>query len=368
METIFDYIDRNGSISLIDKDFNVIDALALSGIAYLPFCDAEDRCNIHFDILKDMLRGFIKNDILIKQCVLPKQDLKFAKKLYKAKRYSGLRVYEYIDMVSQRKEEQFSALTFLLDNGDLFIAFCGTDITLIGWKENLNTSFTLETNGQKSAAEYVERLAYKFPSSKIILGGHSKGGNLAVYAGAFVPENVQDRISEVYNFDGPGFLEDIVEKDGYQRIRPRIKTIIPRSSIVGMILEQSDTYTAIYAKGFGIIEQHNFYNWKIAGDDFLKAKEVSKMSLASHFALRSVLAKMDMDEREQFVSAIHKLAMATKMKTTREVLEHVAGCLKDITSQYINLDKSERKIITRTFMSLGLEFFKATRRKNYDRA
>lgn len=367
METIFDYIEKNGDKSFIDKDLNVIDALALSGIAYLPFCDAEDRCNIHFDILKDMLRGFIKSDLLIKQCVLPKQDVKFAKKLYKAKRYSNLRVYEYIDLVSERKEEQFSALTFLLDNGDLFISFCGTDITLIGWKENLNMSFTPETNVQKSAAEYVERLAYKFPSSKIILGGHSKGGNLAMYAGSFVPENVQDRIIEIYNFDGPGFLEEVIQKDGYQRIRPRIKTIIPRSSIVGMILEQSDTYTAIYSKGIGIIEQHNFYNWKIDGDDFLKAKEISRMSLASHFALRSVLLKMDMDEREKFVTVMHKLALSTKMKTTREVLDHIAGCLKDILGQYMNLDKSEKKIITRTFMSLGLEFFKATRRKNYER-
>lgn len=358
MANIFDYIEQNGQLSFEEKPFGVLDALTLAGVAYLPFCDANEECRIDSDVLKDMIFQFLNNEKLLDRCILRKEDPKFAREVIKTSRFGDLKAFEYVDIVSIDKEEQFSAITFLLPNGNLFIAFSGTDASLVGWKENFNMSFTLETAGQNSAKKYVEKLAYRFPSSKISLGGHSKGGNLAVYAGAFVPRNVQNRIERIYNFDGPGFLEETVKKEGYLRIRPKVKTYIPRSSIVGMLLEQTDEYTVIHSKGIGTYEQHKFYNWKIEHDDFLKADQPSQSSLSTHYALRGLLASKSKEERERFVEILGRLVKATKMKTIREVLEHSATCSMEIFNEYINLSKEDKKIVHDTFVALGLEFFK----------
>ena len=358
MSDIFDYIEQNGHLSFEEKPFGILDALTLSGVAYLPFCDANDECHIYSDTLKDMIFQFLNNEELLDKCILRKDDPKFARAVMKTSRYGDLKSFEYVDIVSVIKEEQFSAITFLLPDGNLFIAFSGTDASLIGWKENLNMSFTLETGAQNSARNYVEKLAYRFPSSKMSLGGHSKGGNLAVYAGAFVPRNVQNRIEKIYNFDGPGFLEETTKKEGYLKIRPKVKTIIPRSSIVGMLLKQTDKYTVIHSKGFSTLEQHKFYNWKIENDNFVKAKKPSKSSIKTHYALRKLLQKMDKEERERFVEILARLAMATNMKSIHEVLAHSTTCTREIFSEHRNLDDDEKKLVKQAFLFLGLEFFK----------
>lgn len=358
MSNIFDYIEQNGHLSFEEKPFGILDALTLSGVAYLPFCDAEDECFISSGILKDMIFQFLSNEKLLDKCILRRDDPKFARKLMKKSRFGNLKAFEYVDIISVDKEEQFSAITFLLPSGNLFIAFSGTDASIVGWKENLNMSFILETAGQNSAKKYVEKLAYKFPSSKISLGGHSKGGNLAVYAGAFVPFNIQNRIEKIYNFDGPGFLEETTKKEGYLKIRPKVTTIIPRSSIVGMLLEQTDKYTVIYSKGIGTFEQHKFYNWLIENDEFIKATQPSRSSINTHFALRALLQDMSKEKRERFVEIIGNLAKATKMKTIKEVIAHSASCTKQIFNEYENLSEDDKKLVSKTFRSLGLKYFK----------
>lgn len=361
MEYIFDYIEKNGQLSFNEKPFTILDGLVFSGIVYLPFVIAENENTISQNVLKEMIFSLLHNEKALDKCILRKYDPTLARKVMKSSRYADLKIFEYVDRIDENKEEQFSALTFLLDNGDLFIAFSGTDSTFIGWKENLNMSFVYETSAQKSSVEYVEKIAYRFPTSKIIIGGHSKGGNLAMYAGSFVPRNIQDRIVQIYNFDGPGFLEETTQKAGYLRIKPRIQTIIPRSSIVGTILEQTDSYTPIYAKGISIIDQHILYNWKIDGDKFLEAKDISAVAIKSHFALRRLLVKMTFEERENFVNILGRLAKATEMKTLREASAHISSCTKEIMSEYRDLTDEEKKLVKRTFLTLGLEFFKGSK-------
>jgi hypothetical protein len=363
MENIFDYIDKNKETTFSDKPFNVLDALVFSGVSYFPFCLETKGCVIGHSTLKEVIYDFLHDKDLINRSVLKKLDPKLAKKVMKSKRYKDLKIFKYEDIYNEEKEEQFAALTFLIDDDTLFIAFRGTDITLIGWKEDLNMAFTFTTPGQESARKYVEQIAYRFPHHKIILGGHSKGGNFAIYAGAFSARNVQDRIIKIYNFDGPGFLEETIKKEGYIRIAPKVVSIVPSYSIVGMMLEHSSEYITVASKGIIALEQHIFYNWKIKGDSFVEAKRLSILSRNSHYALKGLFDKMSLEEREKFVSIIARLTLSTKMKTTRQVLEHVGECSKDIFDEYKKLTAAEKKLLRRTFIVLGLEFFKGGKRR-----
>lgn len=358
MADIFDYIEKNGQLNFNEKPFTILDGLVFAGISYLPFIIPKNEKLISQGVLKELIFALINDETALDKCILRKRDPQLARYVLKSSRYSEIKVFDYVERIDEEADEQFSALTFLLEDGNLFIAFSGTDSTIVGWKENLNMSFVYETSGQASAVEYVQRIAYRFPSSKIMLGGHSKGGNLAVYAGAFIPRNVQDRILQIYNFDGPGFLEETTQKPSYLRIKPRITTIIPRSSIVGTILEQTDSYIPIHARGVTIIDQHLFYNWKIEGDNFVVAKNISEMSIRSHYALRHLLSKMSFEEREKFVNILGRLANSTEKRTLKEIRANAASCTKEIMDEYKTLTEAEKKLVKQTFLQLALSFVK----------
>jgi hypothetical protein len=129
-------------------------------------------------------------------------------------RFASVRVGAFVNNIDTEKQIQFSAVCFDLGDGSSYVAFRGTDNTIVGWKEDFNLTFMNETAGQRRAVEYVN---YYFADTdeRLILGGHSKGGNFAVYAGAFCDEYVQERIDAVYSNDGPGFRDEILEKNGW---------------------------------------------------------------------------------------------------------------------------------------------------------
>ncbi len=178
-------------------------------------------------------------------------------------RFGSIGLCYYKNIFDVEKETQFAAITYMLDDGSAFLTFRGTDKTIIGWKEDFNMAYQNSIPAQRLARAYVQHFAME--SDRILrVGGHSKGGNLAIYASSTVDENIQNRILEVYNQDGPGFREYMLEDEGYLRLIPKIHTFLPQSSIFGILMVHKEPCTIIKSRYVGIM-QHDPYNWEVMG-------------------------------------------------------------------------------------------------------
>ena len=122
----------------------------------------------------------------------------------KTNRFGSIELHDYINSVDTKTQTQFGAITFSLDKNNHYVAFRGTDNTIVGWKEDLNLAVQQEVPAQKRATSYLSDIASKY-SGKLIVGGHSKGGNLALYSVFKAEKSIKDRIEKRVGFDGPGF-------------------------------------------------------------------------------------------------------------------------------------------------------------------
>lgn len=269
-------------------------------------------------------------------------------------RFSGLRLSGYVSRLDFRQTEQFSALTLILPDGTNYISFRGTDDTIIAWKENFYMAAMDAVPAQKDAAEYLSWAAQAYPGP-LIVGGHSKGGNLAVYAAASVPPEVQERIICVYNNDGPGFRDEFIASDGYARIKERICTIIPRHSIVGTLLTQVCAPEVVECESAGIAA-HDGFTWEVLGSRFVRCAGLSRTSEALDTAIDDTLAGMDLEQRREFIEDFfdvltstgavylgdfteHRLRQALeiagRLKGEKEIHRFVSGVLQEMIKEFI---------------------------------
>ena len=233
-------------------------------------------------------------------------------------RFGRLGVTFYRSVFVPEEETQFAAVTFLLDDGTAFLAFRGTDSTLVGWKEDFNMAFRKNVPAQLLAQAYVREYAAA-AREPMRLGGHSKGGNLAVYAGAKCGEPVQSRILEIYNYDGPGFMAEMLEDPGYQLIVSKIKTIVPQFSVFGMLLERSEDHRAIYSDASGLL-QHEPYSWQVVGKAFVPMEDVTENAYFLDRTLTTWLAGMSNQERSDFIEWIFGIFMQENASQPKDIL------------------------------------------------
>ena len=257
--------------------------------------------------------------------------------LTEAPRYEHLTLCGFESTLNKETEEQFAALTIRLPLG-VCVAYRGTDGTLVGWKEDFNMAFSDVVPAQLHAVDYLTRAA-TLPGT-LRLCGHSKGGNLAVYAAACCPESIQGRIVAVRNFDGPGFQAEIAARPAFQRIVGRTRTFLPRSSVVGMLLEHEEPYTVVESQGNGIY-QHNLYLWEVCRDGFVELQQVSDGSQIIDKTVKDWLASMEPDQREQVVNGLYAALEATQADTVREVREK--GKMAALRA-LLEMDENTRKL------------------------
>ncbi len=318
MANITDYLTWRGDLLFNIDDFNEIDGAVLSRLTYQRFE------MLSSSYLKGPLSLAIERILSledIEEKTLIKGDWSFMKTIVSSERFKNLEIMDYTDILEEESQTQFSALT-LLDKttGLLFVFFRGTDNTLLGWKEDFNMAFVTPLPGQKKAVEYLGKMS-SLSDNKIIVGGHSKGGNLAVFASSFVDEKIQSRIRHVYNYDGPGFDEKILKEDGYKRICSHISTFVPQSSVVGMLLEHEEKYIIVHSTKSGIM-QHDIYSWEVIGKSFRVLEEVDNSSRFIDSTLKEWLKSMDKDEREAFVDGIFDIMKSGNYSTLREMREN----------------------------------------------
>lgn len=302
MATIFDYLKSNQYDSFYDKDFTVLDALALTELAYLPF---EDLVPAEISV-----QNYISLQHLAEQFeekfqgkypplgMVNAHRLKLLSYLSRFKRYKHIRALGFANDVSLDSQKQFAAITYQIRPKEYLVVFRGTDDSIIGWKEDFHLTYMKEIPAQLAARDYLKEVLDKL-DGKVWLAGHSKGGNLATYAACHVETSIQDRVQKVYSFDAPGLHSSIRNSDNFKAIEGKILSIIPENSIVGMMLETPETDLVVKSKTFGLL-QHLMVSWEIEGDQFKVVPKVTEDSIQVDQTLKSWTASLSEEELRDF--------------------------------------------------------------------
>ena len=307
MDNITDYVRWVGGTGFEGRPFSRVDNIVLSQLAYL---DLKDVPEINKEggvmTLKDCVASLANQGISIRK-MAPDDSERFTalvKAAASSKRFGNLYISSFTDVYDEEDSIQFSAMTFSKepDKGQAFVAFRGTDSTIAGWKEDFMMSFML-TSSQKLAEAYLRKSLETFDT--VMTGGHSKGGNLAIYAAAVLPDELFDRIDHIYTNDGPGFCPEVLKTDLVKRANPKTTRIIPQFSVVGNVFapEIDDCYIVKSDKPLG--EQHELCSWGIDHGDLLIAQDgLDPLAVRINTGFNNWVFAVDIEERKRFINAL----------------------------------------------------------------
>lgn len=263
MATINDYLDYNKNRSFKDFAFNEADILCLNELGY--FCFEELDASIDFSKevnLHEVLMPYVTGEKPFNHSFLVTEErVKLLQKVVASKRFVNLNLSDYVNDVDAEYERQFSAMVFTLPEINHHqLVFRGTDDTMIGWKEDFKLTYVQEIPAHRAAMAYLENYLEKY-AGKVTVSGHSKGGNLALYAVVHVNDLLREQIEKVYMLDAPGLQEKGLESDGYKAIRERVTVIRPEESIVGIMLYNDIDPIVVKSNASGIM-QHAVTSWQ----------------------------------------------------------------------------------------------------------
>lgn len=363
---IIDYIDCRGDITFDERGFNEVDNLIFSVLAYVDMKAIVSDDNEFNVTLAELCERYI--ELGYDQSYIMSDPKPLLEKAAACERYRDVLVGGYVDNVNQDKQVQFSGVTFLLSDGTAYVAFRGTDNTIVGWREDFNMSFLPETPGQSEAVAYLNKLAAE-TDYPLRVGGHSKGGNFAVYAAAFCDEQVRDeRIIEVYSNDGPGFNSSVVESEQYNAILDKLVKIIPESSLIGMLLSSKAKPKVIKSDAKGLM-QHDPYTWCVRGTSFEKADGRSPVSLFMDETLDNWIDSLNDEQKRAVVSAIFNSLDASGASTITEINENKLLSYNAIVKAVSSLDKKTSGEIIESLKKLadaGRDVFLDGARKSWE--
>lgn len=337
MANLFDYIAWRGDLPFSADPFNEVDNLILSELAFLDFSEVVTQDFSTSVTLRDAIAQLAvlrESEVSEDGILIPKEILPLAQRCAESRRFGEIGLCGFVCRTDTRCEMQFAAVTFLIGDGTAFTAFRGTDDTLVGWKEDFNMTFLSVVPSQSIASRYLLEMASVYPHM-IRAGGHSKGGNLAIYAAATLPLEMQRRILTVYNNDGPGFSRNFLDADGYGRIRDRVRTIVPQTSIVGMLLEHECAYTIVKSSENGLF-QHDGFSWEVLGASFVRLSDRTDESKFIDRTLKGWIAALDVKEREAFIEEVYAILSETRAETLSDIRadkDALGKILKGITPE-----------------------------------
>lgn len=348
MANILDYIKWRGDLGLLQDKFNEIDNLILSRFSYFPFDEIIEENEIV--TIKELSSRFQEKDIS-NMPILWEDDVKLFPAMGNSKRFGEMKATKYINKINVEQEKQFSAITIIMPDSTMYVSYRGTDNTLVGWKEDFNMSFKSHVASQIDSVEYLEKISKEFPDKLIRVGGHSKGGNLAVYASIFANSNIKNKIVNIYNNDGPGFNDDITGTEEYKRIIEKVNTYIPQESIFGRLLNHEEKYTVIKSTQKGVM-QHDLYTWQLLGNEFICLKEVTNGSKFVDKSIKDWLKEIDVKQREQVIDILYEVINQTQAETVSQLKDEWFSNAKVLLKSYRMVDEEDRKMILATLSAL----------------
>lgn len=353
---IYDYIDNYGIYSFEEKDFNEVDSMIFSFITYTNFIELFEEKNVL--TINEMARiniGYHREKE--KNIIAVKEGNKLLKYIKDVKRYKDCIVYnpEYIG----NNKIQFGALTIEYKKENVFVAYEGTNQLFSGWKENFLLSYKFPTISHKLAIKYLNK-NFTFSNKKIIVGGHSKGGNLALVAAMYSNLFVRNKIKYIYNGDGPGLLDNEFNSNRYKKIRNKYLHIIPDYSLIGLLLCTSNN-KVVKCKYKNILS-HNAIEWEIE-DNHFKETTLSPMSTDIEKNLKEWFYKYNNQDKEEFVNNLIKVLDSAEVYSIIDIKEKHSKIL-NIVYETKDISNNTKKILI-DFINIIIKSIANTKKEEF---
>lgn len=340
MKTVFDYLNYYNDVSFDEYSFNDMDNVIFSTLAYLPLNVSNKES---FGVLEAL--EVIKDEK--KSRSIKFVAIQLLEIISKGKRYKDMVFSNFVSVVDDKT--QFGAITIRFGKIYCYVAFKGTDNSLIGWKENLELSYKYPVEAQVLASHYLKN-TIRFSDKVIYVGGHSKGGNLAMASVMEIDKGIYNRIKYVYNNDGPGFRKEEFDSLGYKRMASKLKFFIPEESMVGILLFSDENPYIVKSNERGVM-QHYPTNWNCFGGFLVKGK-LSKYSAKMKEQFKAFLEKTDDKNKELMVNTLFDILEENGIKYFNQIknmnLTQISSMIKDAQG----IDNESKEILTEVLKSL----------------
>lgn len=360
MSTIMDYLVWRGDLSFEASPFNEVDNLILSQLAYMDFSGIVAGEGISLAQAAERFFGEERDKTLEHTALFHASELgPLLEAAAKTERFGKAWLFCEEQRRDLTRETQFGAVSFDLGKPGIYLAFSGTDDSLVGWKEDFNMSFMEAIPAQLMACDYLRRVARECPGRTLMLGGHSKGGNLAVYAALHAEPMLAMSITRIYNNDGPGFREGQLQGPAFEAIRDRVHTIVPQSSVIGMMLEHDEEYRVVRSSQKGIL-QHDAFSWEVERNSFVELSGNAIDLEMNEKTLKKTIGSMSRQDLERFTDAIFEIISTGGVQTTTELMDE--GLLRSLTAMrktYAMLPSETRRLVHETLTMLLSERLEA---------
>ena len=346
MEKMMDYLKWRGDIPFSVSPLNEADIFLMSKIGAIDWTGIIDRDGDPVPFFYAAEQYFMRygQEGAEKVKLAGINLIPVIRAASESERFRSLGLSGFVNIVDERKTEQFSALVVSLPDNVRFVTFRGTDDNILAWKENFYLSCSDYVSAQRDALSYLRYRATLF-DGPIILGGHSKGGNLAIYAACTAEETLKDRIKAVYSFDGPGFRSSYYDTPGYKSIKEKIHKIIPKNSLVGTLLDNPKGVITVNSEDFGI-NGHDGFNWETCATGFVKCSSLSKSSRVFDKSIDSVLKGMNTDSRREFIDSLFDILDSSGASTVTELTGKGKKVLLSLGLDLLRDDETKQFITT----------------------
>lgn len=345
MGTLQEYVEWRGDLTFSQAPICEVDNLIFSGIAYLDFQRivpaSLSAAPVSFLAAMKKYVNRRKGEVKSIGLLFSSESVALAVRAARSVRFGSTQMIGYVNRVSEEVGKQFSAVTFLIGEDTCFVAFRGTDDTLVGWKESLSLSFASPVPSQKEAVKYLKGVAEAFPNRRLYLGGHSKGGNLAVWAAVKCPPEINERIELVYSNDSPGFNREFIEGESYAVTKSRIKALVPSSSVVGMLFEHEESYEVVQSTQTGIF-QHDPLSWEVLGGHFVHLEAISEESKRIDRTFKKWMSETGAEHKKRVIESMYGI-----LSTNARTLTELNSDKTKIVKAWSSFDDETRRAILR---------------------
>ena len=342
--TIIDYLKEYADVSLKDEPMNDVDSLVLCQFSYLKFDGLVPLVTENGrSVSLQQLYEHSDYEKLYGDERYEKENRALFEAMRKCVRFRNMKLNCYINIIEAQAdfETQFSAVTFLLEDGTMYVAFRGTDETMVGWKEDFNMAFLSPVPGQEFAVKYLNMVTARLPRD-FYVGGHSKGGNLAVYAAMNCYPQARDRIRKIYSMDGPGFRPEVLEKCDFGQIEERTCKILPHSSLVGMLFEKDIRYQVVESRTFGLA-QHNPFTWLVKDGHFVTVSDIYESRRFMDDTLNEWILSLDEQSLRTFVDTLFQILAASESDNLIDFTANLKRSMTGILGAMKDLDEDTQK-------------------------
>lgn len=350
MGDIISFVYEYGGFTFAEKPFCEIDGLIFSHFSYFIYTGIVPMIEDSMPAMRlsDVAQKIDWNNFISVKWETEKNRELFYKTAF-SRRYRNTGLNFLVEELDSKKDMQFCAVTFILGNGDVFLSFRGTDDTLVGWREDFNMAYRTPVEAQIRSTEYVNKVAELLARKRnlrLYLGGHSKGGNLAVYAAMTCKDSLRPRIGRVYNMDGPGFRPDFMEKLDYDGIKDKILKIVPDESFVGMLMETKTDFELIKSSEIGL-QQHVCFSWIVEDDHFERADNQVPKRKQLYDKINKWIFELDSERVGEFIDELFRLIEITEARTLtdlKEVGNEIPKKVYEMMQEYSHISDETKRV------------------------